>query len=223
MYGFLLVFAVRMVASSAGAVSGDCGELWLTEVHPDPGYHPDKIAEFVEIYNPTRTAQLVKGWALVVNKRTYLLPSYTLQSEEVAVVSRAVWEGQRTQIVLHRLRLPNREAVVRMVDPCGRERQVLRWGKPSRLRARRGRSIELTYRGKRTRWQHAKPKHRWLRDRASPGVIPPRLTRHLAPKGTRIRPAVSKPIDSKRTVRPTDGSHTEGRNHRRLPLGTMRE
>lgn len=180
-----------------------CGGLHLTEVHPDPAQVPDHIGEFVEIYNPTKRLQSTQGWSLVLKRAQVPLPLLDLEPGDVLILSRGQWPISTPHYVWNRLRLPNRDGEVHLVDRCDVVRQKVKWGRRSGQRIRPGRSLELAwYRGD-FRWRLSRSKDATYGDWASPGRVSKSLSRRLVPKETQSHPAVSTPSGSTRKERLT--------------------
>ena len=199
-----LLFAVGMFVG-AGKASAPCGDLYLTEIHPDPAKLRDNTGEFIEVYNASSTEQSTQGWSLQVNDSTLQLPITTIGPKAVVVFSRGQLGAQISHELWPKLRLPNGETDLQFSDPCQVTRQKLVWGRRPYRRLRSGYAFELVWRRGSLQWRTVRRIDARYGDRVSPGSIAKGLSRRLAPRGTRSRPAVSRPSGSKQTVRPTDG------------------
>ena len=175
-----------------------CGDLWMTELHPDPIQLPDAEGEFIELYNPSRLSQSTHGWQLLVNGKKYPLPRHMLPAKRAVVFARSAWAAVDGVVVMN-MRLPNRQADVHLIDRCGVARQAIRWGRGHRLRARKGRSLELIIRRQRPAWRQSLRRDVKLGEFAGPGRVSSRLSRSLAARETLPLPTASTPIGSRQT------------------------
>ena len=150
-------------------IRGDCKvNIWISEIHADPKYVPDRQGEYIELYNPNNVPIQLNGWRISDQKRD----GHTLHSPEPIQMDAQSYfvlgnnanpdtnGNLQIQYEYRRFNLSNTKDLVRLEDACGNLVQEVKypeaWGR---------RKIRTGYAMERVAGKKSSNNQRWKRSR----------------------------------------------------------